>query len=166
MGTDIHCYLERKTKSGWVVDPGHTRTVAGDVLEIQSLAGRNYTLFSLIAGVRGQHQSMFPVRGLPKNVSDDIKAEYEKDHYHSATYLSPNELKRIMSTMARLIREYYADFPFGDLTGSANAAFSEYGCNDGILRYIRSYKESEQVDNILLGTKNNTRFRIVIWFDS
>jgi hypothetical protein len=169
MGTDIHCFLERKTSKGWAVDPGHLRDRdMGDPLEIASLAGRNYHLFGIVAGVRSNAKPIKPPRGFPKDASEELTRVYQRNPwYHTATYLTPRELQAALNRYKREYSVLYAE-QLIDLTDEIpeQDAFSRYGTSDAVLRYIRSYKESEKVDNILLSSKKNTRFRIVIWFDS
>jgi len=169
VGADIHCFLERKTPKGWVVDPGHLRDQdTDDPLEIASLAGRNYHLFGVVAGVRSNAKPIVPPRGFPKDASEELARVYQRDPwYHSATYLTPRELQTALNRFKREYKVMYIE-KLIDLTDeiSEQEAFSLYGISDAVLRYIRSYKDSEKVDNILLGSKKNTRFRIVIWFDS
>ena len=53
MGTDIHTVLQVKKGKKW-------ETIATDIYD-----GRNYALFSVLAGVRGQEEPIAEPRGLP-----------------------------------------------------------------------------------------------------
>lgn len=169
MGTDIHCFLERNSGAGWIVDPGHQVDEGGDLKEIASLSGRSYYFFGLVAGVRSvENKQVAPVRGLPKNVSPEVKAASTRDWHHGQTYLSPAELAKAFKKYAGYqIKEYWNFYPLEHtFTMPAEDTFTEYGLTDAVLKYIRSYQDNEKIENILLGTSKKTRFRIVIWFDS
>lgn len=59
MGCDIHCYIEYQSK-----ETGRWNDFGGKINP-----GRNYYMFSLLAGVRGEESSaLFPPRGLPDNL--------------------------------------------------------------------------------------------------
>ena len=177
MGTDIHCFLERNSGSGWTLDPGHELYPMPDedkifVSEIESLSARNYELFGIIAGVRNWRTRgmIAPPRGLPKDVCKEVKDAFTLYQYHSATYLSPKELDTAFKRLFRCSR--YSDYPYSVeekneiMSASAQTAFTGFGCNAAILNYIRSYQDIEKMENVLLGLKNKTRFRIIIGFDS
>ena len=60
--------------------------------------GRNYTLFTVLAGVRDYGNGtkcIFEPRGLPENASDIVKQESEKwgSDGHSHSYLTLKEIK-------------------------------------------------------------------------
>lgn len=177
MGTDIHCYLERNSGAGWALDPGHEIELVPEsdkhyVSEIQSLAARNYELFGIIAGVRNWRTRgiIAPPRGLPKDVCSEISTAFSLHEYHSATYLSPRELETAFKRLFRHSR--YSDYPYSKeeqeqmFQAPGHTAFVDFGCNAAILNYIRSYQDNEKMDNILLGLKKKTRFRVIIGFDS
>lgn len=54
MGTDLHTCLQVKKGAKW-------ETIATDIYD-----GRNYALFSVLAGVRGQEEPIAEPRGYPK----------------------------------------------------------------------------------------------------
>jgi hypothetical protein len=83
MGTDITAFLEKRVDGVWVpaqriIDkarPGEFPWLAihpDDELEIS----RSYTLFALLAGVRNRDNltPIAPLRGLPDDISDQIRA--------------------------------------------------------------------------------------------
>lgn len=69
MGCDIHMYLETVDSSDW------PRSIAKFNL------GRNYTIFSLMAGVRSHENKriIYQARGLPENIG--WMAEYDNELY-------------------------------------------------------------------------------------
>jgi hypothetical protein len=58
MGADIHTIVQVKKAGEWV-------TVAKNVAD-----GRNYELFGLLAGVRGDEGPIEPLRGLPPGIEE------------------------------------------------------------------------------------------------
>lgn len=73
MGCDIHLYVEARENGVWVEKKG-------DFYD-----GRNYNLFSVLAGVRNRHE-IIPIcepRGLPEDVSESVREDECYDHSHS-----------------------------------------------------------------------------------
>lgn len=180
MGTDSHFFLERKTNKGpWCLDPGHKfeedRLGVVRPLSIPSLSGRNYNFFGLLAGVRQCSIYAKPIaanRLLPQDVCSELKSLYEQKeyHFHNATYLTPRELEKAINRLARSNRDDWPDAPL-ILNTPARDAFDYdaqdiFRINDAVVSYVRSYLDWEKAENVLLGTKNRTRFRIILWFDS
>jgi len=99
MGCDIHAYREKQVNGQWVTaDEWDTEDPEDIHVPYEKLAyrGRDYKLFGLLAdGVRSSHAVSFKVRGLPSDVSPEVKANAEgwgvDGHNHSYLYL--NELK-------------------------------------------------------------------------
>jgi len=74
MGCDIHAYIETKA----VFDD---RDFWDCPMEVH--LHRNYTLFSAMAGVKGDLEPVVPPRGWPKNTSDTVR-------YKSALFITDN----------------------------------------------------------------------------
>lgn len=77
MGTDINIMLQKKEKGKWV-DKGE--------LEL----GRNYQLFSVLAGVRGSSKPIAYPRGLPDDfvVETEIEGKgYERENMHNGFWM-------------------------------------------------------------------------------
>jgi len=57
--------------------------------------GRNYDLFSILAEVRGSHDPIDEPRGLPEDVTDTTRKEFEKwgRDAHTPSYYTLKELK-------------------------------------------------------------------------
>jgi len=103
MGADIHLYVERKLMNGeWAFVRNLNETINGDGIRpwggakdkviggFWKLSGRNYNLFALLAGVRGDGPEP---KGLPSDVSDLIHEEHERyrSDAHSASWSKPLE---------------------------------------------------------------------------
>lgn len=94
MGCDIHLCAEKKINNKW------------ETVGIEIYQGRNYDLFSILAGVRNGYgfagtptgSGFEPIdvpRGTPSDVSDDVKGElinWEGDG-HSYSYFTLKEIK-------------------------------------------------------------------------
>ena len=109
MGCDIHMYTERRINGIWTstepiitVNPedkekDRFRDVPSQFRTYQD--GRNYILFSVLAGVRSHYtiEQKFEVKGFPKDASPNIRQLYEKwgSDAHSASYLTLTDLKSI-----------------------------------------------------------------------
>lgn len=106
MGADIHAWVETKDSNHWY-----------RVAEVQ--LGRNYRLFSLLAGVRGSEGPLVEPRGLPDDVSSGVFYEYyevvvgepdpylkqevfygkphqPRDYWHTPSYLSGREYDAVL----------------------------------------------------------------------
>jgi len=84
MGTDIHTYMERQQEGEWHLVPSAFRP----------FRNRNYSVFAFLAGVRN-YSVITPIsdpRGLPEDVSDSLHHKYYMFGYHSASYLTVQEL--------------------------------------------------------------------------
>lgn len=66
MGCDIHCYVEYKRK-----DSTHWNSFGERINP-----GRNYTLFGLLAGVRGDDSPLYAVRGIPSDMGYYAASDY------------------------------------------------------------------------------------------
>ena len=102
MGCDIHVFLEKKTDEKYdcwdqvqlykVDNYSHNLEIA------DAYSGRNYELFSVLAGVRGWYEPMIEPRGYPNNLSRPV--EKEKEWYgidaHTPTWYDLFELNLLI----------------------------------------------------------------------
>jgi hypothetical protein len=105
MGCDIHVYLEKYTsvngENKWVnVDHWQINPHFGmddserEYDHVSFYWGRNYDLFSILAEVRGSMDPIDDPRGLPEDVTETTRKEYERgDMVHTASYYTLKELK-------------------------------------------------------------------------
>jgi hypothetical protein len=102
MGCDIHLYVEKRLKNGdWAFVRNLNEGINGEGLRPWGgqgrsvgghwgLSGRNYNLFSRLAGVRGPGPAP---KGLPNNVSEFLYEEHMSygGDAHSASWTLPLE---------------------------------------------------------------------------
>ena len=94
MGCDIHVVLERKIEDKWQGVFVYRVTDANAIQKVEPYDGRNYELFSILAGVRGSHEPLIDPRGLPNDMSGatlEIIDWWEGD-YHTPTWYDMFEL--------------------------------------------------------------------------
>lgn len=164
MGADIHMWAEKRLRP---TDPWQSHSKA----EITA-ANRWYLLFGIIAGVRGG-PSLYPIRGIPSNTSDEAKCFMNHDDFHSKTWLSLQELKKCV------IKAYgKADEQDYDVKFNKNACknpyfnrqkipYSEYPTYDDIVGYFEKWIANEKAEAELLGiTDVKPEVRFIIGFDS
>ena len=100
MATDIWIHVEYKSrKTGkWT----YAYEVDGD---------RNYNLFSVFAGTRGECLPLYDPRGLPSDISDKTKKEYEDwgVDAHTPSWLTTQEFKECLSTTIKRAEDSYRD---------------------------------------------------------
>lgn len=111
MGCDIHCYAEVKTNNKWkkvgsifknpwyIWYKDNNKEVPKNEKEFTDSPydGRNYNLFSILAGVRNDY-NILPIsnpKGLPNDISNEVRGKYSvwEDDGHSASWLTTKELK-------------------------------------------------------------------------
>jgi hypothetical protein len=111
-------------------------------------------------------------RGLPKDTSPLLKQFYSKQDYcfHSATFLSPKELERAIKRYGTyLARQESLKINMFDMPGSEAFNYqgtNRYTINGAVVNYVRENLAWEKAENELLGLKNKTEYRIIVWFDS
>ena len=176
MGCDAHFFLEKRIGRGkWHLDPSH-RFAGTEPLEIPSLSGRSYQFFGIVAGVRERNvkRPIAEGRGLPADVSKVLEDFFKDDSYgfHSPTHLSPKELERALKRYNTFIKKMDKS-NINLFDAPADTAFlyqdiyrSDCRISGAIINYIRSNLDWERAENLLIGAKNKTEYRIVVWFDS
>ena len=86
MGCDIHPHVARRTGEGKLVPFMYSS------LDL----GRDYVMFGLLAGVRGE-EKLFEPRGLPDDVPSTYKFDYDRmeGDAHSASWLTTEEVRAV-----------------------------------------------------------------------
>ena len=102
MGCDIHSFAEVKTKGNWKKVVEHFSLDDYDKKYYKKDKGNNpfdwrsYAMFSFLADVknRGVLKPIAKPKGLPDNLSEEVKNEYEywKEEGFAASYLTLKEL--------------------------------------------------------------------------
>jgi hypothetical protein len=103
VGTDIHPFVEVRRDGKWHLLQSHVFPDLSydrdgeDVwyhTNIPFNGMRSYALFGFLADVRNYSESpvIATMRGLPPDVSDDLREEHDGWNYHSASYLTLKEM--------------------------------------------------------------------------
>ena len=171
MGCDIHAFIE------YVYD-GDTITNAFTDDELNF--GRDYDLFSLIAGVRGMCAPLVSPRGFPDDYATNghptvfssnwrVKEKYNewKKDAHSTTWLTLDELKTIRAKYIKDKLEFYgiSDPEIWALVNSTNAMNSvftySFGENENAALYLTIV-----IMESLKKLDPKIQMRMVCWFDN
>lgn len=150
MGCDIHVFSEVRTPTGWVCQQEPEEDGEDIYLpNVPSYGGRNYPLFALLAGVRGEFAESWEPRGFPDDSSKEVAESFDfwDSDAHTPSHQTLGELQRKAAEL--LIRD------------KPNGSNIEYAFN-GLTTLIRAVKDS-------LGNGTNLSdedVRIVYWFDN
>lgn len=87
MGTDIYIHIEHKS-----------RKKKRFVYDFEAEGERAYLLFGVMAGIRGDYDALFEPRGLPKDVSSEIKEEYKEFGGHTPSWLTTEEFFKCLDS--------------------------------------------------------------------
>jgi hypothetical protein len=196
MGCDIHLYTEKiKSVNGvdkwvncdhWKLNPYFGDDEYEPELELISLySGRNYTLFGVLAGVRGRDE-ICPPRGLPDDVSDIVKKNSDRwdGDGHSHSYFTLDELKEYYKNNShtshngflnkRQIKELDEDgitpYSWSEWSGP-NLQYREWKEDSSLKPLVESLDKrmrdefwvQEEVEDT---SKWDSKIRVVFWFDN
>jgi hypothetical protein len=105
MGCDIHICTEIEKDNKWhIADKiklieeewqSDLYLHAPFYVEKEIYEGRNYNLFSILAGVRGWSPPPIPPRGFPDDLSDEVQEMVDFNFEHTACWLSLKDLQSI-----------------------------------------------------------------------
>jgi hypothetical protein len=177
MGTDIYLHAERRHGSSW--------EYCG---ELEALEIRHYEFFAILANVQNPIRSTEPFeyitspRGLPEDISDDLKKDSLLASGHNAGWITLRELLKFDWEGKTILRSAVVDPELAPLFGDGNQKFPRdritelyWLANDGPgprVTWVDSYKEAVGVrfwDDLVktliqLGPPDDVR--IVFSFDS
>jgi hypothetical protein len=177
MGTDIYLHVERRHGSSW--------EYCG---ELDALEIRHYEFFAILANVKNPIRSTEPFeyianpRGLPEDMSEDLKKDSLLPTGHDAGWITLRELLNFDWEGKTILRSAVVDPGLAPLFGDGNQRFPSdritevYGlANDGPgprVAWVDSYKEAIGVqfwDDLVktliqLGPPDDVR--IIFSFDS
>ena len=160
MGADIWTYVEHynpKTKK-WESVNLYQKTPNGNFEMVNFYTGRNYTLFGKLAGVRGMDEPMVYSRGLPEDLSPEVREEYDKmeGYAHSATWYDMYELRLLVDAGRGKVKDEVW-----------NEETDQYELRD--VDYVKGFLEdAEHVLHMSWHwpAEKVGENRIVMWFDS
>ena len=81
MGADCHVAIEWKPREDY----------PWECWAINLPVSRDYVLFALLAKVRGQYTNSSDPRGIPNDVSPEVKEWFDTSGFHSHSWLTPVE---------------------------------------------------------------------------
>ncbi len=138
MGCDIHCMLEY---ARWTNSDG---TTYWDAFTGSFNPGRDYSMFDIINGVRGDSGGLFDKGALPEDLSHDAKGCYfgtddegeplssgDMGDLHSPTWLTCDELAQVIAK--RMFDSEYPYNPEWDILLVTMRAFEERGTRTRLL---------------------------------
>lgn len=175
MGCDIHMFVEYKIDSGaWQAHDGHVLEIEEPDTEYEyeyvkevSPTGRNYNLFAMLAGVRGEYDDSYEIRGVPHDVSKVVQLAVDnmEGDGHSHSYLSLDEFEGVLE---------HQDYKPTDRTDMfynwQKITYDERPPDyTTIVAACKAQaKELSQVDKILLDSEEGSmvEHRVVFFFDN
>lgn len=159
MGCDIHVILEKKTDekyNSWErVSLYHVSPYTNRLEIVEPYNDRDYELFSLLAGVRGYHEPLVSLRGVPENLSSETEMElaWWDSEYHSLTWYDLNELY--------LYRIIYQEKDYDKEEEEENRVYRAF---INFVNLIEAYLDFAQEST--WGDIAPNKYRVIIWFDS
>ena len=172
MGVDIHVHVESYNKEiakweeeAWWDAKDNKQPVYD---------GRNYGLFGILAGVCSTSGSLVSPRGLPDDLSDEVKEEWgDGKYWFSPTWYDYCELEAYvyaLSSSAIIIRKLLRDYAYKDYV---NINFCGVDLTDNIRYSLRQIDALEDFMDCINHTPicgreefiNPGDVRIIMWFD-
>jgi hypothetical protein len=196
MGCDIHLFSEKKrTINGvekwvncdhWAINPYFGEDEHEPELEVVSLyRDRNYNLFSVLAGVRGDGE-ICPPKGLPEDVSSIVKKESDRWDVdgHSHSHFTLAELKEYHKDNNNIPANGFISVRQAELLDSGESKpewWGEWSSPDKVYReWIQDSPLKRLINNVDKrmrkefwvsdvdedASKFDEKIRIVFWFDN
>ena len=112
MGADNCVFTERKNKETGKWENIDLYRKTDDSFKLTScFTNRDYELFALLAGVRGNVEPMVYPRGVPEDLSPEVQKIWDegKDEFHSATWYDFVELSLREKAGEGKIPDYFSD---------------------------------------------------------
>ena len=171
MGCDIHLFLEKRLSKNevWQLDENHTIKIEDDeeYLNEVDATGRDYSLFSVLAGVRrmADYPCIYERRGLPYDVSELLKVPQQDGHSHS--WLTLDEFKNCLIAAGYDLttnKSCEAFYEYSSYPGGWNALPEHYTT---VVNYCEQWIANEAAEAMLLNrTDIEPEVRLIFWFDS
>lgn len=163
MGCDIHTHVEIRRDGRWIYDHGE-KYEDGEITD-GPFGWRNYGVFGFLANVRNYSHS--PViaepRGLPDDVSAELRAEWYDTSGHSDSWLTVAELLTYDYDQMFWDRRVTKQMPGGGWSGAALADEGE-GEHKTLREFLGAGFFLDLDALAALGDPADTR--LVFWFDS
>lgn len=176
MGCDIHLFLEKRLRKEdpWELDENHTVTSedGGEdykYLEQVSATGRNYSLFYILADVRGYGEpALRKPKGVPQDMSGLLRWEYDRNvDGHSHSWLSLEEFKQCLVEADYNFKNNKstdAFYNWNDYFGGKGNRPPDYTT---IVNYCEEWIDNEKAEAMLLNRSDiDPEVRVIFWFDN
>jgi hypothetical protein len=163
MGCDIHCYVEYKDRSGST----HWNSFGERINP-----GRDYQLFALLAGVRGEGEPLYPVRGVPAGLGYYASIDYWlyiSDDYPDSEGCCSTETAHAYAIDGSHYSEDKSRISNPDWHSHSWLTTAEYNnCLDACdqLPYHYSLVEYRALLAAMRSLENTHDVRMVFWFDN
>lgn len=203
MGTDIHMFIEWRNRGcPWQADEHHTYEInhtcvtrmpkkeewcsecknnnikACEIAERGwkeiSAAGRDYQLFSLLAGIRGP--KVREPKGLPSDVTKVVNHAYNESGGHSPSYMSLEDFARILFEEYKHYGDGESDYNVTRPVKVLDIFYDAYDFDkaeevpafSSIVTYCEHLKKKYNIESEIFDDKslNDVDVRLVFWFDS
>jgi hypothetical protein len=155
MGADIHGFVELKNKnSKWY------SSVAKVFID------RDYCLFGLMAGVRGNNPPVVPPRGIPIDLSGAAQDEY---YYYVSEKDDPKIIEQWLSSgISTVYDEKYDIITHPDWHTPSWLSLSELKLVKGLLTIIQEYEHTtlNSIIAMMEVLSDQGDVRLVFWFDN
>lgn len=154
MGTDIHLYVEHYNKESkrWDSLSLYKKSSEDKFSLVDIYDGRDYELFSLLAGVRSMIAPFVSPRGVPDDMSCEVSKAYgDGQYYHTPTWYDWCELQTYERAYERIFDKYDDEYDTNSLCKRL----------DGFMNDIEKVLNAYDIYYPKPGD-----IRIVMWFDS
>lgn len=135
MGTDIHMYIEHKSKKTHKF-----------VFDFGQWGERIYNLFGTMAGTRGEYEAIYEPRGIPDDISPEVKEEYEimwEGDAHTPSWLTTAEFRECLDLVIK---------------------HSDYNASNEIPSWLKEYEWMYEF--MKYNEEEGEPCRVVFWFDN
>jgi hypothetical protein len=125
MGCDIHMLVQHKPHEHWYT-----------IMEMRFPPGRDYLLFAIMAGVRGDESLAIALpRGIPDDARIDLNDEFDRYYLgdHSYSWLSFDELLEVQKRYAAEAKKH------GQAWCESNTDL------DAVIDFMRHYKNTRLI---------------------
>jgi len=167
LGCDIHMFIEKRLRKedDWQTDDNHVLDNDGRLTEVTT-TNRDYRLFGILANVR-TGGAIYPIRGIPEDLSPLILEESKGSDYHSHQWLTLYEFKKCLRAAKYDLTANKNSGAFYDWTQEPAGWEGLPESYTAVVNYCEEWIENETAEAQLLNrTDAQPEVRIIFWFDN